>query len=311
MIELARRGTPKPLKKCLACGEELPITEFYISHSPLHKDGKVPWCKNCIIKNSILPNGELEENSFKRILRQIDKPYYKDLVGIVIREFEKRNPGITEEQIKLYGKKFVQIYFTKQNSLTQYSNRTYEDSEKEGFVRKPGLNAEKVEIYKSIINPHPEPEPYNIGDFEVTDEIQSLFGYGYDNITYKKMYDKYEKLKMNYIIQTNLHQEALATYVRFKVKEEDATACGNVDEAKKWYDAAQNAADKAKLSPKQLSKEDLQKGLNSFSEISQALEQAVDIIEILPRYKNQPADSVDFNIWCYINYARRLKVYLV
>ncbi len=95
--------------------------------------------------------------------------------------------------------------------------------------------------------------------------------------------------------------------MRFKVKEEMATARGDVVDAKKWYDAAIDAADKAKLTPKQLTKADLQKGLNSFSEISQALEQSVDIIQVLPRFRNQPNDSVDFNIWCYINYARKLK----
>ena len=146
-----------------------------------------------------------------------------------------------------------------------------------------------------------------MGDFEVTDDIKSLFGYGYSDIEYKKMYDKYEKLKLNYTLQTNLHQEALATYVRFKVKEEDATAAGNVDEAKKWYDAAQNAAEKAKLTPRQLTQADLQGGINSFSEIFKAVEQAVDVIPILPKFKFRPNDALDFNIWCYINYARDLQ----
>ena len=37
------------------------------------------------------------------------------------------------------------------------------------------------------------------------------------NDMYKKMQEKYDKLKINYTLQTNIHQEALATYVRFKV----------------------------------------------------------------------------------------------
>ena len=64
-------------------------------------------------------------------------------------------------------------------------------------------------------------------------------------------------MQKNYTIQTNIHKEALLTYVRFKVKEELATAKGDVQEAQKWYSAAQDAADKAKLTPKQLSKADL------------------------------------------------------
>jgi hypothetical protein len=107
-------------------------------------------------------------------------------------------------------------------------------------------------------------------------------------------------------MQTNLHQEALATYVRFKVKEEDATANGNVDEAKKWYDAAVNAAEKAKLTPKQLTKADLQGGVTSISELTKALEQAVDVIKIMPQFKYRPNDAADFNIYCYVNYEREL-----
>ena len=141
----------------------------------------------------------------------------------------------------------------------------------------------------------------------MTEDIVQLFGEGYSNDEYRKMYKKYEKLKLNYSLQTNLHQEALATYVRFKVKEEDATARGNVDEAKKWYDAAQDAAASGKLTPKQLSKADLQGGINSFSEIFKAVEQAVDVIPILPKFKYRPNDALDFNIWCYINYARDLQ----
>lgn len=121
------------------------------------------------------------------------------------------------------------------------------------------------------------------------------------------MFEKYEKLKLNYTLQTYLHQEALATYVRFKVKEEIATADGNVDEAKKWYDAAQNAAANVKLTPKQLSELDLHGGINSFSEIFKAVEQAIDVIPILPQFKYRPNDTLDFVIWFYINYARDLQ----
>ena len=133
-----------------------------------------------------------------------------------------------------------------------------------------------------------------------------LFGEGYTKSEYRKMFNKYEKLKLNYTLQTNLHQEALATYVRFKVKEEDATAKGDVTEAKKWYDAAQSAAENGKLTPKQLTKADLDSGVNSVSELTKALEQAVDVIKILPKFKYRPNDAVDFTIYCYIDYERKL-----
>lgn len=299
-------------KICLACPpenheNEHPLGDFYLSKNPMHKDGKVPWCKSCILKYSLSDAGEIDEEKFKAVLQQIGKPYYKDLINIAIKQYKKEHSFMSDEEIKYHGKEIIGIYFTKQNSLRQYQGKSYIDSEKDGFVKKQGILVSDVSIGNTIIQTKKDKHYSNIDNFEVTEEIKSLFGDGYETLEYKKMYDKYEKLKINYSLQTNLHQEALATYVRFKVKEEDATAKGNVDDAKKWYDAAQNAAEKAKLTPKQLTQADLQGGINSFSEIFKAVEQAVDVIPILPRFKYRPNDALDFNIWCYINYARDLQ----
>lgn len=307
-------ATKKKVEKkiCLACPpedkqNERPLGDFYLSKNPMHKDGKVPWCKSCILKYSLLDTGEIDEEKFKSVLQQIGKPYYKDLVSVAVNQYKKEHSFIPDEEVKYHGKEIIGIYFTKQNSLRQYQSKSYIDSEKDGFVRKQGVQASDVAISENIKQTYEDRHKSDIGDFKVTEDIKELFGDGYTTVEYKKMYEKYEKLKLNYSLQTNLHQEALATYVRFKVKEEMATASGNVDEAKKWYDAAQNAASNGKLTPKQLSAADLQKGVNSFSELTLAIEQATDVINILPKYKTQPHDAPDFNIYCYINYARKLK----
>ena len=120
------------------------------------------------------------------------------------------------------------------------------------------------------------------------------------------MYKKYLEMRDTYVIQTNIHKEALLTYVRFKVKEELATASGDVEEARKWYGAAQDAATKAKLTPQQLSKADLQGGITNFSDIFKAVEESNERIPIFPEFKYRPNDAVDFIIWCYINYERNL-----
>ena len=113
-------------------------------------------------------------------------------------------------------------------------------------------------------------------------------------------------LKNNYKEKTNLHTEALLNYIRYRVKEEIATAKGDVKEAKEWGELANKAATSAKINPSQLSKADLSDGLSTFSELSQAVEKEVDIIPILPRFKYRPNDALDFNIWCYVNYIRDL-----
>lgn len=313
MASTATKGVKKETQKkiCLACPPEEnknvhPLGDFYLSKNPMHKDGKLPWCKNCIKRLSLNQSGEIDEEKFKSVLRQIDRPYYKDVLQSGIRQYKKEHSYIEDEDIKYHGEDIIGLYFKNLNTLRQVANKSYGDSEKEGFVRKQGVQATSVNIGNTVKQTVKDKHYSSIEDFEVTEEIKSLFGDGYDTLEYKKMFDKYEKLKINYTLQTNIHQEALATYVRFKVKEEDATAKGNVDEAKKWYDAAQNAAEKAKLTPKQLTKADLDSGVNSVSELTKAVEQAVDVIKIMPQFKYRPNDAPDFNIWCYVDYERKL-----
>lgn len=305
------------MKICSSCGRELPLTTgFYSTKSPLFAvDGKINICKKCFISNALNDEtGEIDERKLKNLLRKTDFPFYRDNLKSAINQYIKEHGYVSNDEVRYHGDDIVRLYMKNVNSLRQLSEKSFEDSEKDGFIQKRSTVLkkadDKIEVFsKSNADPNSKTEKQfvDIDDFEVTDNIKDLFGDGYTIIEYKKMYEKYEKLKLNYTLQTNLHQEALATYVRFKVKEEMATAAGNVDEAKKWYDAAQNAAEKAKLTPRQLTQADLQNGINSFSEIFKAVEQAVDVVPILPRFKFTPNDACDFIIWCYINYVRDLQ----
>lgn len=274
-------------------------------------------------------DGTINLSKLKTMLQRIDKPYYVDDLDSSYKQYKKEHGFVPDEEIARHGKDIVGIYF-KNCMLRQNKDKSFADSEADGFIHQNSNTSknERERIINTYIrnmgntagqsndvsNSHYKSDTnqesiYNTipDDFEVTSDIVALFGEGYSKEEYRKMFNKYEKLKLNYSLQTSLHQEALATYVRFKVKEEEATARGEVDEAKKWYDAAQTAADKAKLSPKQLTQSDLQGGINNFSDIFKAVEQAVDVIPILPQFKFRPNDAIDFIIWCYINYARDLR----
>ena len=309
-----RKKNTMPKKTCLCCNKELSIRNYYKSTSELYQDGYVPWCKSCIVENIVDHVGKIDLAKLKKVLQQLDKPYYKDVLQLAINQFKKENPNIEESLVEFYGAKILAIYFKNVQTYPKIATKNYNDSAKTNFLR----DGEEVKIVYDDLKDaeQKQREEYqrqqramiteDLENFEVTSDIIELFGEDYDKLTYKKMWEKYNKLKINYTLTTNLHQEALATYVRFKVQEEIATAQGNVDEAKKWYDAAQNAADKAKLTPKQLTKADLNQGVNSMSELSKAVEQAVDVIKILPQFKYRANDSVDFCLYSYINYERRL-----
>lgn len=310
----------KGKKVCTCCHKERNLTDYYISYSPLYSiDKRVPICKECCKTLALNEDGSINEVKLNELLRNIDRPYYKDLIFVSEQSVKRENGYLSDEEVKYHGREILQAYF-RQIATRQDRARSYSDSERDNFIhdRSNRPVSEKNKISKEYTDIKTELSgkskvsnkkifKENEESFEVTQEILDLFGEGYSLIEYKNMYEKYEKLKLNYSLQTSLHQEALATYVRFKVKEEEATARGDVDEAKKWYEAAQSAASNGKLMPKQLTQADLQGGINSFSEIFKAVEQAVDVIPILPRFKYRPNDACDFIIWCYINYARDLQ----
>lgn len=315
-----RRELPK--KKCPICGKEKSIAKgFYKSASPLYaEEGCVPMCIDCVKDAVVNEDGTVNIKKLKMICRKLDKPLYFDALESAYTQYRREHSYISEDEIARSGKDIVALFFKNTASLRQYMGKDYNASEKDEFIVRGNSTSDKDKelllkkyngclVDEGDIKAEP-PEPkikIDSSDYDATDEDIQLFGEGFTKSEYRKMRKKYDTLKLNYTLQTNLHQEALATYVRFKVKEEDATARGDVDEAKKWYDAAQNAASSGKLTPKQLSESDLQGGINSFSEIFKAVEQAIDVIPILPRFKYRPNDALDFNIWCYINYARDLQ----
>ena len=307
-------------KVCNFCHEKKKLTDFYISKSPLFSvDERVPICKDCVISASLNEDGTINDIELNKILKKIDRPYYKDLIESAISGFKNEHSYVEDDKVQYYGKEILQRYF-RLIAMRQDRDKSYEDSEKDNFIH-PTSNTPKstkeriaqkyaditdIDEKGNVVDKDNKKIKSDIGDFEITDEIVELFGEGYTRSEYKKMLKKYNDMTKTYVVQTNLHKEALLTYVRFKVKEEIATARGDVAEAQKWYQAAQDAAEKAKLTPRQLSKEDLQGGIVNFSDIFAAVEGAKERIKIFPEFKYQPKDAADFIIWCYINYERRL-----
>jgi len=143
---------------------------------------------------------------------------------------------------------------------------------------------------------------------EVTSDMRKLFGESFTIKQLQEMEKKYQFLKQDYDEITSMHTEALLTYCRYKVMEEEQTSLGNVDQAKKWGELASKASIQAGISPNQLKKADLIGGISTFSELTQIIEENADgVIPILPQMKYRPDDSADLIIYTYINYARHLE----
>ena len=267
-------------------------------------------------------DGTINKKNFKTMLQRLDKPLYWDDLESSYIQYKKEHGFLSEDEVAKKGKDIVGLYF-KNSMLRQNRNKSFADSEKDGFIHnnsnstntekdrivKKYMSASSDDINDKVKNKKEIEEPIVSSkkkNFVVTEDMINLFGEGYTKTEYMKMSRKYEEMRQTYVIQTSIHKEALVTYVRFKVKEEMATAKGDVVEAQKWYAAAQTAAEQGKLTAKQISKEDLQGGIVNFSDIFTAVEGTKERIKIFPEFKYQPKDAADFIIWCYINYERNL-----
>jgi hypothetical protein len=260
---------------CVACGKTQRPIMHYQSYNPFHATGYLPYCKTCLKSMCLNDSGRVEPEKMKEMLKLIDRPY---LYEIVKSSFEDN-----QDTIGVYIKNIA---------MQQYRSLSWKDSIFEPDV--PNINNEKrLSNFDS--------------NFKLTDEIIEFFGAGYSQEEYVAMYRKYNFLKNNYPEKTNMHIEALKSYVRYKVKEELAIADDDASTAEKWAKLANEAAKNAKINPSQLSAADLQDGLSTFGQLVRAVEQSVDIIPILPKFKERPQDKVDFALLCYINYVRDLK----
>lgn len=138
-------------------------------------------------------------------------------------------------------------------------------------------------------------------------ELIDLFGSGFNENEYREMYKKFEILKNNYPLKTEMHKEALITYVKYAFKRDKSISDDDIEAADKWGKLASKQATDAKINPSQLSAADLSDGMTCFSQVSATVEKAQDIIPLLNKFIEQPQDRVDYTIWQYVNYCRHLE----
>ncbi|MGZ9868127.1 hypothetical protein ACU3L3_06870 [Priestia endophytica] len=191
------------------------------------------------------------------------------------------------------------LFGTYMKNLSLKDNRklTWNDSEFQGKKEEPVVE-------EAISTPSPTPKKEK---FLITEEMIDKWGANYQEEEYAQFERKYNKLVQNYGEKTSFHIEGLVVYIRYRVKEEMATAKGLVKEAKEWGQLAAKAAQDAKINVSQLSKSDISGGVDVLSQLSEAVETEIGIIPNLPRLTAQPYDDADVIIWAVISYYRRLE----
>lgn len=125
-------------KMCPICGKEKNIArEFYKSSSPLFAlDGCVPICIDCVKKNTVNDDGTVNESKLKTMCQRLDKPFYTDEIDNAFLQCKKEHGYLSDDEIAKQGEQIVGFYFKNLNTLRQNKNKSFADSEKEGFAHK-------------------------------------------------------------------------------------------------------------------------------------------------------------------------------
>lgn len=283
MPKISYNKPPKPEKKikkneltCSMCTHIKKNTEFYVSYNPLHKTGRLPYCKICLQDMCLDKDGNINIEKTKEMLKMIDRPFLYEILKIS-----------AEDKMNTIGCYFKNI------AMPQYRYLGWKDSEFE-----PKVERKNPEL---VIEENVE------SDFEVTPEIIEKWGEGYKDEEYRLFEKKYNRLIRSYSAKTEMHSEALLIYIRYRVKEEMASAKSDAKEAKTWGELASKAALDAKINPAQMSKSDISGGVDVVTQLFETVESEVGIIPFLPKLLEQPYDDADMVIWSIVNYNRRLE----
>nr|WP_202877288.1 hypothetical protein [Brevibacillus laterosporus] len=259
----------KETKVCSKCQNQKYITsDFYMSYSIAHGDGRLNICKKCLYEIAGSNFGNLET-----MLRLADKP-------LILHLWESA----------LTKKAPIGEYFKLINAK-DFRHLTWEDNPTEGNA--PTRDTENDQLENDIDIP--------LG------VLKEKYGYGYPDNEYYLFEKKFQQLRPSFQLLTTMHEEYFKEYCINKVKETLAKARGDFKEAKEWASMVKDVADAGKLKPSQMSKADLSGGMDTFGQLARMVEEHCEIMPLLPTFTEQPKDKVDVVLWLYINYIRDLK----
>ena len=303
MANIAAKKTTKK-KICPVCKKEKPIaTGFYKSSSPLFAlDGCVPICIDCVKNDVVNEDGTVNENKLKTMCQRLDKPFYSDELDSAFLQAKSEHGYLSDDEIAKYGKKIVGFYFKNINTLRQNKDRSFADSEKDGFTHKT-YNVNARQKKETIANRYSEViENKNNSQNTTTssisqpkkieeDLVYSEFWMGEYTQKDIDLLDKYYAgLNRDYKIVTENHRDyakkiAKASLMMDKAYEDMLKGVSGAD---KMYSSAKDIFDSlsksAKFSEDKRSINDV--GISSFSKITSIVENHNWIPQHVPKEKD-------------------------
>lgn len=263
-------------KDCKGCGKSKLKTDFYTSTSIMF-DGYVPLCKKCL--KDMIDENNIE--SVKTTLQRIDKPF----IAKVWKSAEENDSDT------------VGTYFRMINSLQQYKNSSWADSDFEG--------ENQTEIYKHKFDDIDNMDEISTDDgvIKLTKDIAMKFGSGYTNREYLTMEKFYKDMSYTHDISTPQLKKQLIYLCKLQVWMDRALEQGNDSAFKNFNDRYEKILHSSGFRPIDRKSSSEASGLMSFSQLFEQVERN-GYVE--PKPIEERMDLVDMAILAHLNYVRQL-----
>lgn len=313
-IIATKKGKETRKKICPVCKKEKSIaTGFYKSSSPLFAlDGCVPICIECVKNDVTNEDGTVNENKLKTMCQRLDKPFYTDELDSAFLQTKSEHGYLSDDEVARYGNKIVGFYFKNINTLRQNKDRSFADSEKDGFSHKTyNVNArnKKEQLtnrYTDVIenkgksnitttSPSVSSQPKEEPEDLIYDE-KWMGKYTKKDIDYLNKY--YTGLERDYRIITENHRDYARKIAKASLQMDKAfdDMINGINGADAKYKNAREAFDtlskSAKFSESTRSVNDV--GISSFSKVAAMVEAHNWIPEHKPLEKDTIDEMIDY-----------------
>lgn len=177
----------KPVDKivCCKCGEEMPMTQYYKSHSRFYSNGHLPICKSCFNQEVKLhlesENYKSSKKAMQRMCMAFDIYFDEDL-------FDKCD--VNDDIYTVVGN------YLKRLNMAQYKGKTFEDTLKKGDIlsgERKKVKEKRVVVVDQYGNESDDAE-------EIDPENIKKWGVGLSPTDYENLNTHYQ-----YLISANPH----------------------------------------------------------------------------------------------------------
>ena len=290
---------PEGMKYCVKCGK-YKVKEMYYKND-FYENGYIPFCKDCLMEmgRTFYEEYKTYERELILLCLYTNTIYNKEVADMAIKNLMLKE----EKPEMLYHYYRVECFSKGVFSGGKNGGSTFEMSNFEGNIFKFVTPGEHTPL--AFFPDQNEGKTVEMKKSEQKD-LKNKWGAGFTNDEYARMEQLFNELsrfksKKN-VIQTN----ALIEYVRLKIKLDNAVGKGDLKEIEKWQKLTDSAAKNAGIRLDQLSAEDMGEGIDSWTTLTELVEEYDSVIPIMPKVKKMPYDDIDFIIWEVINYCRRL-----